>query len=592
MRGPRRFVQKPTDTKNALKNLLNLLKDYKFKLAITIICAILSTAFTVLGPILIGKATTCIFEGINLYLNHTGSIDFKLLVWLLGIAIILYIISAIFSYLQSWFLVEISTEISYKLRKKLVKKVTSMPMSEIDNKKRGDILSRIVNDVDSIQMGITQTFLQFITAIITIIGVFIMMMSINIWMSLANLILIPTSFGLIILVTRKSQKYFKKRLNYKGELNAQIEEVFTAHDVVSAYNGQEIAILEFNKSNEKWYVNEWKSQFYSSLTEPIMNFISNLSYVLIAVLGAIFVLQKAIAVGDILAFFQYVKNFTQPIQQITKVMDMLQTAMAASERIFEFLEHDDEIESGSLEINDLKKSIEFDNVHFGYGSEEIIKGITFEVKKGEKVAIIGPTGAGKSTIVKLLMRFYDVNSGEIKIDGRDIREFKKDDLRSLIGMVLQDTWLFSDTIKENIRYGSLDATSDEIINVSKQVNVDDFALQLPKAYNTILNEDTDNISHGQKQLITIARTLLANKKILILDEATSSVDTRTEKLIQKAMDKLTEEKTSIVIAHRLSTIKNADKIIVIDDGRIIEAGTHEELLNKKGYYYNTLNSEI
>lgn len=592
MRGPRRVVQKPTDTKNALKNLLNLLKDYKFKLAITIICAILSTAFTVLGPILIGKATTCIFEGINLYLNHTGSIDFKLLVWLLGIAIILYIISAIFSYLQSWFLVEISTEISYKLRKKLVKKVTSMPMSEIDNKKRGDILSRIVNDVDSIQMGITQTFLQFITAIITIIGVFIMMMSINIWMSLANLILIPTSFGLIILVTRKSQKYFKKRLNYKGELNAQIEEVFTAHDVVSAYNGQEIAILEFNKSNEKWYVNEWKSQFYSSLTEPIMNFISNLSYVLIAVLGAIFVLQKAIAVGDILAFFQYVKNFTQPIQQITKVMDMLQTAMAASERIFEFLEHDDEIESGSLEINDLKESIEFDNVHFGYGSEEIIKGITFEVKKGEKVAIIGPTGAGKSTIVKLLMRFYDVNSGKIKIDDRDIREFKKDDLRSLIGMILQDTWLFSDTIKENIRYGSLDATSDEIINVSKQVNVDDFALQLPKAYNTILNEDTDNISHGQKQLITIARTLLANKKILILDEATSSVDTRTEKLIQKAMDKLTEEKTSIVIAHRLSTIKNADKIIVIDDGRIIEAGTHEELLNKKGYYYNTLNSEI
>lgn len=589
---PRRVVQKPADTKNALKNLLNLLKDYKFKLAITIICAILSTAFTVLGPILIGKATTCIFEGINLYLNHTGSIDFKLLVWLLGIAIVLYIISAIFSYLQSWFLVEISTEISYKLRKKLVKKVTSMPMSEIDNKKRGDILSRIVNDVDSIQMGITQTFLQFITAIITIIGVFIMMMSINIWMSLANLILIPTSFGLIILVTRKSQKYFKKRLNYKGELNAQIEEVFTAHDVVSAYNGQEIAILEFNKSNEKWYVNEWKSQFYSSLTEPIMNFISNLSYVLIAVLGAIFVLQKAIAVGDILAFFQYVKNFTQPIQQITKVMEMLQTAMAASERIFKFLEHDDEIESGSLEINDLEESIEFDNVHFGYGSEEIIKGITFEVKKGEKVAIIGPTGAGKSTIVKLLMRFYDVNSGKIKIDGRDIREFKKDDLRSLIGMVLQDTWLFSDTIKENIRYGSLDATSDEIINVSKQVNVDDFVLQLPKAYNTILNEDTDNISHGQKQLITIARTLLANKKILILDEATSSVDTRTEKLIQKAMDKLTEEKTSIVIAHRLSTIKNADKIIVIDDGRIIEAGTHEELLNKKGYYYNTLNSEI
>lgn len=589
---PRRVVQKPADTKNALKNLLNLLKDYKFKLAITIICAILSTAFTVLGPILIGKATTCIFEGINLYLNHTGSIDFKLLVWLLGIAIVLYIISAIFSYLQSWFLVEISTEISYKLRKKLVKKVTSMPMSEIDNKKRGDILSRIVNDVDSIQMGITQTFLQFITAIITIIGVFIMMMSINIWMSLANLILIPTSFGLIILVTRKSQKYFKKRLNYKGELNAQIEEVFTAHDVVSAYNGQEIAILEFNKSNEKWYVNEWKSQFYSSLTEPIMNFISNLSYVLIAVLGAIFVLQKAIAVGDILAFFQYVKNFTQPIQQITKVMEMLQTAMAASERIFKFLEHDDEIESGSLEINDLEESIEFDNVHFGYGSEEIIKGITFEVKKGEKVAIIGPTGAGKSTIVKLLMRFYDVNSGKIKIDGRDIREFKKDDLRSLIGMVLQDTWLFSDTIKENIRYGSLDATSNEIINVSKQVNVDDFTLQLPKAYNTILNEDTDNISHGQKQLITIARTLLANKKILILDEATSSVDTRTEKLIQKAMDKLTEEKTSIVIAHRLSTIKNADKIIVIDDGRIIEAGTHEELLNKKGYYYNTLNSEI
>ena len=587
----RRPPEKPVDNKKAIKNILFLLKDYKLKLFITFICALLSTVFSIIAPLLIGMATTTIFDGLNAIATNTGTMDLNRLFFLLSVVVILYVVSSIFSYLQTWFLIDISTDISYNLRTRIMDKITYLSMDDAGENKRGDILSRITNDVDSLQTGITQSFIQLMTAVITIVGVLIMMLSINIWLTLASLILIPVSFLVIRFITKHSQSYFLKQLTFKGSLNAQIEETFTGHDIIRTFNQEEAEMEIFESDNENWFKHEWKSQFYSSLNGPLMNFISNLAYVVIAVLGAIFVIQKAIAVGDILAFFQYIKNFTQPIQQITRVMNLVQTAMAAIERIFEFLEIGDEPNPSDVEIEKLNDSITFENVSFGYyENEKIIKDLSFDVKKGDEIAIIGETGAGKTTIVKLLMRFYDVDSGEIKVDGVNINEYDKNSLRSLIGMVLQDSWLFSDTIANNIRYGKLDATDEEVIDAAKQVRADDFIRQLSDGYDTVLNEDSDNISHGQKQLLTIARTILADKEILILDEATSSVDTRTEKLIQEAMDKLMENRTSFIIAHRLSTIKNADKIIVIENGEIIEQGSHEELLNQKGYYYNTLNS--
>lgn len=588
----RRPPEKAVDNKKAIKNIIGLLANYKLKLIITVVCAVISTLFSIIAPLLIGKATTIIYNGINNLMHHTGTIDFSSLINLLTIAVILYIVSSLFSYMQSYFIVEISTNISYNLRKRLMEKITHLPMDSLDENKRGDILSRITNDVDSLQNGITQAFLQMLTAIITIVGVFLMMLSINIWMTLATIILVPISFLVIRLITKHSQSYFLKQLVFKGSLNAQIEETFTGHDIIRAFNQEEESIEKFNQDNDMWFDQEWKSQFYSSLNGPLMNFISNFAYVIIAILGAVLVLQKAIAVGDILAFFQYVQNFTRPIQQITRVMNLIQTAMAAIERIFEFLEFGDEENPSSKQIKEIKEEITFENVSFGYNpNETIIKNLSFNVKKGDKIAIVGETGAGKTTIVKLLMRFYDIGKGEIKIDGVNIEEYDKNSLRSLIGMVLQDSWLFSDTIEKNIQYGKLDASKEEIIDASKQVYADNFIKQLPDGYKTELNEDSDNISHGQKQLLTIARTILSKKQVLILDEATSSVDTRTEELIQKAMDKLMENCTSFIIAHRLSTIKNADKIIVIENGEIIEQGRHEELLAKKGYYYNTLNTQ-
>lgn len=588
----RKPPEKPVDNRKAIKNILGLLKGHKIKLIVTVICAILSTLFSIIAPLLIGYATTIIFNGINNIINHTGTIDFNGLISTLTTVVILYIVSAVFSYLQSYLLIEISTKISYDLRERLMEKITHLPMDRFDDNKRGDILSRITNDVDSLQNGITQAFLQMLTAIITIIGVFLMMLTINVWMTLVTIILIPIAFLVIRFITKHSQSYFLKQLVFKGSLNAQIEETFSGHDIIRAFNQEEESIEKFNQDNDMWFDQEWKSQFFSSLNGPLMNFISNFAYVAIAVLGAIFVLQRAIAVGDILAFFQYVQNFTRPIQQITRVMNLIQTAMAASERIFEFLDFDDEENPSDKEISTIKDTISFENVSFGYTpNEKIIKNLTFEVKKGEKIAIVGETGAGKTTIVKLLMRFYDIDKGEIKIDGVNIEEYDKHSLRSLIGMVLQDSWLFSDTISNNIRYGDLNASEDEITDAAKQVYADNFIRQLPEGYDSVLNEDSDNISHGQKQLLTIARTILSKKEVLILDEATSSVDTRTEKLIQKAMDRLMENRTSFIIAHRLSTIKNADKIIVIENGEIIEMGTHEELLAEKGYYYNTLNTQ-
>ena len=589
----RKPPEKPVDNKKAIKNILSLLKDHKYRLILTVICAILSTAFTIIAPLLIGQATTLIYNGIINITNHTGSLDFESLINILITVSILYVVSSIFSYLQAYLLIKIAAKISYDLREKLMDKILQLPMEKVEENKRGDILSRITNDIDSLQHGITQSFIQLTTAVITLIGVFIMMLSINVWMTLATIILIPIAFLVIRFITKYSHSYFLKQLVHKGSLNAQIEETFTGHDIIRAFNQEEISMEKFEEDNEKWFDQECKSQFYSSLNGPLMNFISNFAYVVIAVLGAIFVLQKAITVGDILAFFQYVQSFTRPIQQITRVMNQIQTAMAASERIFEFLDFDEEENPSTKQITEIRDEITFENVSFGYvPNETIIKDLSFNVKKGQKIAIVGETGAGKTTIVKLLMRFYDIDSGSIKIDGVDITEYDKHSLRSLVGMVLQDSWLFSDTIENNIRYGNLEASDDEIIEASKQVYADNFIRQLPEGYETELNEDSDNISHGQKQLLTIARTIISTKEVLILDEATSSVDTRTEKLIQKAMDKLMENKTSFIIAHRLSTIRNADKIIVIENGEIIEQGNHEELLAEKGYYYNTLNAQL
>lgn len=588
----RKPPEKPVDNKKAIKNILTLLKDHKAKLIITIVCAIISTAFTIIAPLLIGKSTTIIYEGTTKIINHTGTIDLNSLINLLIIVVVLYVVSALFSYLQSYFIIELSTKISFDLRQRIMDKILYLPMEKIGENKRGDILSRMTNDIDSLQHGISQSFIQLTTAVITLVGVFIMMLSINVIMALATIVLVPIAFLVIKFITKHSQSYFLKQLEFKGSLNGQIEETFTGHNIIRAFNQEEISMEKFEKDNNSWFNNEWKSQFFSSLNGPLMNFISNFTYVVIAVLGAVFVLQKAIAVGDILAFFQYSQSFTRPIQQITRVMNQIQTAMAASERIFEFLDLDDEENPSTRKLDTINDNITFEDVSFGYSpNEKIIKNLTFEVKKGQKIAIIGETGAGKTTIVKLLMRFYDIDSGSIKIDGVDIDEYDKHSLRSHVGMVLQDSWLFSDTIKSNIRYGNLEVSDDEIVDASKQVYIDNFIRQLPDGYETTLNEDSDNISHGQKQLLTIARTILSSKEILILDEATSSVDTRTEKLIQKAIDKLMENKTSFIIAHRLSTIRNADKIIVIENGEIIEQGTHEELLDLKGYYYNTLNSQ-
>ena len=587
-RKPRRLPpEKPANAKQSIKNIFSLLKGYKFKLSLTVICGVLSTVFSVISPLLIGFATTAIFDGIR-----SGNMNLEYIINLLIICVVLYIVSAIFSYLQSYFLLQITVDISYNLRKRLIEKITHLSMGGLDANTRGDILSRITNDVDSLQTGIVQTFNQLLTGVVTIIGVTVMMLSINIWLTLATIVLVPIAFLIITKVTKFSQDYYLKQLEYRGRLNGQIEESFTGHEIIRSFNQEDESMEVFEEDNENWYEQEWKSKFFSSLSTPLVHSISNLQYVIISVLGAVFVLQNAIAVGDILAFIQYSKNFTTPIEQITRIMNMVQTAMAASERIFEFLGVAIEENPSTEQISEMNEEISFENVSFGYnGDELVIKNLSFTAKKGEKIAIVGETGAGKTTIVKLLMRFYDVNGGEIKIDGVNINKYDKHSVRSLVGMVLQDTWLFNDTIYNNIRYGKLDATEEEVINASKEAHADHFIRQIPEGYQKELNEDVDNISHGQKQLLTIARTILSNKQILVLDEATSSVDTRTEKIIQRAMDQLMEDRTSFIIAHRLSTVRDADKIIVIDDGQIIEQGTHEELLEQKGYYYNTLNAQ-
>ena len=489
----------------------------------------------------------------------------------------------------------ISNDVTYNLRKDISKKINRLPLNYYESRTNGEILSRITNDVDTLQMSLNQSLTQLITSVTTLIGVFIMMLSINVWMTLAALLILPVSMFIIQTVMKHSQKYFQDQQSYLGKVNGQIEENFGGHNVVRVFNKENDVVEEFEKDNQKLYESAWKSQFFSGMMMPIMQFVGNLGYVMVALLGGVFVIKKSIEVGDIQSFFQYIRNFTQPIQQIAQVTNLLQSSAAASERVFEFLEEPEESqnEKNPVDVNTLTGDVQFEHVKFGYNPDKIIiNDFSADVKDGQKIAIVGPTGAGKTTMVKLLMRFYDLNGGSIKVDGYDIKDFNRSSLREMFGMVLQDTWLFSGTIMENIRYGRLDATDEEVIAAAKAAHVHNFIMQQPGGYDMVLDEETSNISQGQKQLLTIARAILANNKILILDEATSSVDTRTEVRIQKAMDNLMKGRTSFVIAHRLSTIKDADLILVMKDGDIIEQGNHEELLAKKGFYADLYNSQF
>ncbi len=573
-----------------MKNIIRLLMEHKFRFAFSLICVIISTILKVIAPVLIGDAVTIIFDGANNIMHGTGTMDFASLGNILLTVSVIYAVSFIFSYLQSYFIIEISSKIAFTLRQRIVSKILSLPMSEVDKNKRGDILSRITNDIDNLTSGITESLMEMMTIVITLVMSFIVMMIINVWMALLIVFLIPLSFVLIGLIVKFSQKYFKSQLEVKGELNSKIEESITIHDVVRSFNYQNISMDNFRKSNAGLFEDEWKANFFASLISPLIQIMTHLGYIAIAILGGIFVIQGVFPVGRIITFMQYAENFTSPLEQLASVMGVVMTALSSSARISEFLEYGDEENPSSKHIFELNDEITFENVSFSYvPGEKIIDDFSLTVKKGQKIAIVGATGAGKSTLVKLFMKLYPIDSGEIKIDGVNINEYDNDSFRSMVGMVLQDSWLFSDTIENNIRYGNLDSSEKEIVEASIQAHADNFIKQLPEGYDSCLNEDTDNISQGQKQLLTIARTILSKKEILILDEATSNVDTRTEKLIQDAMGNLMDNSTCFIIAHRLSTITNADRIIVLENGKIIEQGSHDELLVKKGYYYNTLN---
>ncbi|MEG0855169.1 MAG: ABC transporter ATP-binding protein [Terrisporobacter sp.] len=588
--------EKAKDFKGTMRTLMSYLVKYKLSIILVFIFAIGSVTFSVIGPKILGKATTEIFNGLVSKVSGTGNgIDFDSIKTILLTLVILYIVSAMFSFIQGFVMSGISQKVAYNLRDELSKKINRLPMKYFDSKTHGEVLSRFTNDIDTLAQSLNQSLTQIITSITTLIGVLIMMLSISVIMTFSALVVIPISLLIITFVIKKSQKYFKSQQEYLGEVNGQVEELYGGHTVVQAFNGEEDSIKEFNKINDKLYNSAWKSQFLSSTMQPIMMFVGNLSYVVVSILGGYLVIKNRIEVGDIQSFIQYVRSFNQPIAQMAQVSNQLQSIAAAAERVFEFLNEDEEDISveNPVSIDGLQGKIDFEHVKFGYDEDKtIIKDFTAHVKPGQKVALVGPTGAGKSTMIKLLMRFYDVNSGEILVDGHNIKDFNRSELRQLFGMVLQDTWLFSGPIKENIRYGRLDATDEEVINAAKAAHVHHFIKTQSDGYNMLLNEESSNISQGQKQLLTIARAILADPKILILDEATSSVDTRTEILIQKAMDNLMEGRTSFVIAHRLSTIKDADLILVIDDGDIVEQGNHEELLIKGGFYANLYNSQF
>ena len=587
--------EKAKDFKGSMKNLIVYMSRYKFRLCLVLLCAIAGTTFSIVGPKILGKATTELFNGLVAKVQETGGIDFEKIGQILLSVMALYLVSAAFSLIQGFVMTGISNDVSYSLRKEISQKINRMPMKYFESRTYGEVLSRVTNDVDMLQQGISQSITQLITSVTTLIGVLIMMISINGWMTLAAFLILPVSMLIITTVMKHSQKFFRDQQSYLGDVNGQVEEIYSGQNVVKAFNKEEDVVNEFEKANKKLYESGWKAQFFSGMMMPIMSFIGNLGYVLVAILGAFMAIRGSIEVGDIQSFFQYIRNFTQPVQQIAQVSNMLQLSAASSERVFEFLaeEEEDQTVEHPVDITNLEGNVTFDHVGFGYNPEQtIIKDFSADVKFGEKIAIVGPTGAGKTTMVKLLMRFYDVNKGAICIDGHNVKDFNRSELREMFGMVLQDTWLFNGTIMENIRYGRLDATDEEVIEAAKAAHAHKFIMQQPDGYQTVLNEETSNISQGQKQLLTIARAILADNKILILDEATSSVDTRTEILIQKAMDNLMKGRTSFIIAHRLSTIRDADLILVMKDGDIIEQGNHEELLAKGGFYSQLYNSQF
>lgn len=588
--------EKAKDFKGTMKKLLQHLKPYKVAMIFVVIFAIGSAAFTIVGPKILGNATTDIFKGLVNKVSGTGKgIDFDSISSTLIMLAVLYVISAVFSFVQTFVTSDISQKVSYKLRKDISQKINKLPLKYFDKSTHGEVLSRVTNDVDAISQNLNQILSQMITSVTTLIGVLIMMLSISVSMTVISLIIIPVSLIFIMLVVKKSQVHFKNQQEYLGHTNGHVEEIYSGHNIMKAFNGEEKAIAEFEELNETLYNSAWKSQFLSGMMMPIMTFIGNIGYVVVAIMGGYLTIKKTIQVGDILSFIQYTRSFMQPIAQTAQVANVMQATAAAAERVFEFLEETEEKEEtkNPVSTKGAKGEVEFKNVNFGYDEDKtIINDFSINIKPGQKVAIVGPTGAGKTTIVKLLMRFYELNSGSILIDGHDSQEFTRDDLRKMFGMVLQDTWLFNGSMMENIRYGRLDASDEEVIDAAKLAHAHHFIKTLSDGYNMEINEEANNISQGQKQLLTIARAILANPKILILDEATSSVDTRTEVLIQQAMENLMKDRTSFIIAHRLSTIKNADIILVMKDGDIVEQGSHEELLKAKGFYADLYNSQF
>ena len=587
--------EKAKDFSGSMKKIFHYMGKYKVRIVLVMIAAMAGTIFNIVGPKILGKATTELFNGLVAKISGTGGINFEKIAQILAFAMCLYLCSAAFTFIQGFIMSGVSNDVTYSLRKDISQKINRLPLKYFESRTTGEILSRVTNDVDTLQSSLNQSITQLITSTTTLIGVLVMMLSINVWMTLAALVILPVSMMVIGFVMKHSQKFFQGQQKYLGEVNGQIEEIYGGHDVVRAFNKEKDVVEEFEKVNRKLYNTAWKSQFFSGIMMPIMQFIGNLGYVMVAILGGFMVIKNAIEVGDIQSFFQYIRNFTQPIQQIAQVTNMLQSSAAASERIFEFLEEEeeDQMVEHPVDNTQLKGDVELDHVKFGYDPNQvIIHDFSAHIKDGQKIAIVGPTGAGKTTMVKLLMRFYDVNDGSISIDGHNVRDFNRSSLREMFGMVLQDTWLFSGTIMENIRYGRLDATDEEVIAAAKAAHVHKFIMQQPGGYQMVLNEETNNISQGQKQLLTIARAILADNKILILDEATSSVDTRTETQIQKAMDNLMKGRTSFIIAHRLSTIRDADLILVMKDGDIIEQGNHEELMKTGGFYAGLYNSQF
>jgi len=587
--------EKARDFKGTMKKLMNYMGKYKIAIFFVFIFAIGGTIFSIVGPKILGKATTEIFNGLVGKVSGGSGIDFDKVGKILVAVLCLYAVSAAFSFIQGYIMTGISQKMTYRLRKEISEKINRMPMNYFDKMTHGEILSRITNDIDTLGQSLNQSATQVITSVTTIIGVLVMMLSISPLMTLIALLILPISMGLISLIVKKSQKYFKSQQEYLGHINGQVEEVYGGHNIVKVFNKEGDVIQTFDDTNEILYQSAWKSQFLSGMMMPVMQFVGNLGYVGVSILGGYLAIKKTIEVGDIQSFIQYVRSFTQPIQQVAQVANMLQSTAAASERVFAFLEEQEEDQTvpEPVSVDGLEGRVEFDHVHFGYNPDHtIINDFSAKVEPGQKIAIVGPTGAGKTTMVKLLMRFYDVNSGSIKVDGHDIRDFNRSELRQMFGMVLQDTWLFKGSIEDNIRYGRLDASHEEVVEAAKAAHVHRFVQTLPSGYDMELNEEASNVSQGQKQLLTIARAILADPKILILDEATSSVDTRTEVRIQKAMDNLMKGRTSFIIAHRLSTIRDADMILVMKDGDIIEQGNHEELLAQNGFYAELYNSQF